>query len=47
MSDYYQFDELLATEEKKLRIKIRQFMEKEVAPIIPKVRQLAVLYTYI
>ncbi|XP_066392541.1 acyl-coenzyme A oxidase 4, peroxisomal-like [Miscanthus floridulus] len=36
VSDYYQFDELLATEEKKLRIKIRQFMEKEVAPIIPK-----------
>ncbi|XP_066396267.1 acyl-coenzyme A oxidase 4, peroxisomal-like [Miscanthus floridulus] len=36
VSDYYRLDELLTTEEKKLRVKIRQFMEKEVAPIIIK-----------
>uniref|UniRef100_A0A0E0MEX5 Acyl-CoA dehydrogenase/oxidase N-terminal domain-containing protein n=1 Tax=Oryza punctata TaxID=4537 RepID=A0A0E0MEX5_ORYPU len=35
-SNYYQLDELLTEEEKDLQIKIRQFMEKEVAPIIPK-----------
>ncbi|CAD6224502.1 unnamed protein product [Miscanthus lutarioriparius] len=35
VSDYYRLDELLTTE-KKLRVKIRQFMEKEVAPIITK-----------
>ena len=37
VSDYYQLDELLTPEEKSLRIKIRRFMENEVAPIIPKV----------
>ncbi|KAG2612228.1 acyl-coenzyme A oxidase 4, peroxisomal-like isoform X2 [Panicum virgatum] len=36
VSDYYQLDELLTPEEKSLRIKIRRFMENEVAPIIPK-----------
>ncbi|OEL23974.1 Acyl-coenzyme A oxidase 4, peroxisomal [Dichanthelium oligosanthes] len=35
-SEYYQLDELLTPEENNLRIKIRQFMENEVAPIIPK-----------
>jgi len=37
VSDYYQLDELLTPEEKNLRINIRQFMENEVAPIVPKV----------
>ncbi|CAD6264285.1 unnamed protein product [Miscanthus lutarioriparius] len=36
VSDYYQLDELLTPEEKNLRINIRQFMENEVAPIVPK-----------
>ncbi|XP_072979879.1 acyl-coenzyme A oxidase 4, peroxisomal-like [Typha angustifolia] len=33
-SDYYQFDDLLSTGEKALRKKVREFMEKEVAPIM-------------
>lgn len=36
-SDYYQFDDLLTLEEQALRIKVRQCMEKEVAPITAKV----------
>lgn len=35
-SDYYRLDELLTKDEKSLRVKVRQFMEKEVAPIVPK-----------
>jgi acyl-CoA oxidase len=35
-SNYYQLDELLTEEEKDLQMNVRQFMEKEVAPIIPK-----------
>ncbi|KAL6604052.1 hypothetical protein ACP70R_044413 [Stipagrostis hirtigluma subsp. patula] len=33
-SDYYQLDELLTEHENEWRAKVRQFMEKEVAPII-------------
>uniref|UniRef100_A0A1D1XDJ9 Acyl-coenzyme A oxidase 4, peroxisomal n=1 Tax=Anthurium amnicola TaxID=1678845 RepID=A0A1D1XDJ9_9ARAE len=33
-SDYYQFDDLLNPEEKALRRKVRELMEKEVAPIM-------------
>ncbi|KAL6604051.1 hypothetical protein ACP70R_044412 [Stipagrostis hirtigluma subsp. patula] len=33
-SDYYQLDELLTEHEKECQAKVRQFMEKEVAPII-------------
>ncbi|GJM99137.1 hypothetical protein PR202_ga16213 [Eleusine coracana subsp. coracana] len=35
-SDYYRLDELLTKEEKDLRVKIRQFMEKEAAPVVSK-----------
>uniref|UniRef100_A0A0E0LVQ7 Uncharacterized protein n=1 Tax=Oryza punctata TaxID=4537 RepID=A0A0E0LVQ7_ORYPU len=35
-SNYYQLDEPLTEEEKDLQMNVRQFMEKEVAPIIPK-----------
>ncbi|MBA0579567.1 hypothetical protein Gorai_021820, partial [Gossypium raimondii] len=34
VSDYYRFDDLLSPEEKTLRMKVREFMEKEVAPIM-------------
>ncbi|KAE8684782.1 Acyl-coenzyme A oxidase 4, peroxisomal [Hibiscus syriacus] len=34
VSDYYQFDDLLSTEEQMLRKKVRAFMENEVAPIM-------------
>ncbi|XP_020585842.1 acyl-coenzyme A oxidase 4, peroxisomal-like [Phalaenopsis equestris] len=34
--DYYQFNDLLNHEEKSLRIKVREVMEKEVAPIIAR-----------
>ncbi|KAJ3693818.1 hypothetical protein LUZ60_009298 [Juncus effusus] len=34
VSDYYQFDDLLSTEEKNIRKKVRAVMEKEVAPIM-------------
>ncbi|XP_042514753.1 acyl-coenzyme A oxidase 4, peroxisomal isoform X2 [Macadamia integrifolia] len=33
-SDYYQFDDLLTHEERAFRIKVREVMEKEVAPIM-------------
>ncbi|KAF3448175.1 hypothetical protein FNV43_RR08886 [Rhamnella rubrinervis] len=33
-SDYYQIDDLLTTEEKALRMKVRECMEKDVAPIM-------------
>ncbi|KAJ4979797.1 hypothetical protein NE237_010577 [Protea cynaroides] len=33
-SDYYQFDDLLTLEERAVRIKVREVMEKEVAPIM-------------
>lgn len=36
-SDYYQFDDLLNPEEKALRRKVREVMEKEIAPIMSKV----------
>ncbi|PON92218.1 Acyl-CoA oxidase [Trema orientale] len=35
-SDYYVFDDLLTHEEKSLRIKVRECVEKEVAPIMAK-----------
>ncbi|GER57456.1 acyl-CoA dehydrogenase [Striga asiatica] len=36
VSDYYQFDDLLTPEEKAVRKKVRECMEKEVAPIMAK-----------
>ncbi|XP_060674212.1 acyl-coenzyme A oxidase 4, peroxisomal isoform X1 [Ziziphus jujuba] len=33
-SDYYQFDDLLTPEEKDVRLRVRECMEKEVAPIM-------------
>ncbi|XP_065853956.1 acyl-coenzyme A oxidase 4, peroxisomal isoform X2 [Euphorbia lathyris] len=33
-SDYFQFDDLLTPEERAIRIKVRQCMEKEVAPVM-------------
>lgn len=36
-SDYYQFDELLTDEEKATRQRVRECMEKHVAPIMAKV----------
>ncbi|KAF8396951.1 hypothetical protein HHK36_018587 [Tetracentron sinense] len=33
-SDYYQFDDLLTPEEQALRVKVREVMEKEIAPIM-------------
>ncbi|CAA6654749.1 unnamed protein product [Spirodela intermedia] len=35
-SDYYQFDDLLNPEEKAVRRKVREVMEKEIAPIMSK-----------
>ncbi|KAI3474748.1 hypothetical protein Pfo_029933 [Paulownia fortunei] len=37
VSDYYQFDDLLTPEEQAVRMKVRECMEKEVAPIMAKV----------
>ncbi|OVA02713.1 Acyl-CoA oxidase/dehydrogenase [Macleaya cordata] len=34
VSDYYQFDDLLTPEEQALRRKIREVMEKEIAPVV-------------
>jgi len=34
VSDYYQFDDLLTTEERSIRKKVRSIMEKEIAPIM-------------
>ncbi|PIN19876.1 Acyl-CoA oxidase [Handroanthus impetiginosus] len=36
VSDYYQFDDLLTPEEQAVRNKVRECMEKEVAPIMAK-----------
>lgn len=36
-SDYYQFDDLLTPEEQAIRMKVRECMEKEVAPVMTKV----------
>ncbi|KAF5206777.1 Acyl-coa dehydrogenase protein, partial [Thalictrum thalictroides] len=33
-SDYYQFDDLLTSEEQNLRRRVRAIMEKEIAPIM-------------
>ncbi|GLT92709.1 hypothetical protein SLE2022_105340 [Rubroshorea leprosula] len=35
-SDYFQFDDLLSPEEQAVRLKVRECMEKEVAPIMTK-----------
>ncbi|KAK2656465.1 hypothetical protein Ddye_009517 [Dipteronia dyeriana] len=35
-SDYYQFDDLLTSEERVVRLKVRECMEKEIAPIMTK-----------
>lgn len=37
-SDYYQSDDLLTPEEQALRRKIREVMEKEIAPVVTEVR---------
>lgn len=37
VSDFYQFNDLLTPEEQALRKKVRQCVEKEVAPIMTKV----------
>ena len=37
VSDYYQLDELLTTEEKDVRARVREAAEKHIAPIIAKV----------
>lgn len=37
VSDYYQFDDLLTAEEQDVRKRVRECMEKEVAPIMTKV----------
>ncbi|GFQ08509.1 acyl-coenzyme a oxidase 4 peroxisomal, partial [Phtheirospermum japonicum] len=36
VSDYYQLDDLLTPEEQAVRLKVRECMEKEVAPIMTK-----------
>lgn len=36
-SDYYQFDDLLTSEEQAVRMKVRECMEKEIAPIMVEV----------
>ncbi|KAL3618657.1 Acyl-coenzyme A oxidase 4, peroxisomal [Castilleja foliolosa] len=36
VSDYYQFDDLLTPEEQAVRLKVRECMEKDVAPIMTK-----------
>lgn len=36
-SDYYQFADLLTPEEQAIRMKVRECMEKEIAPIMTKV----------
>lgn len=36
-SDYYHFDDLLTPEEQAVRKRVREFMEKEVAPIMTQV----------
>lgn len=36
-SDYYQFDDLLSAEERSLRKKVREVMQREVAPIMAEV----------
>ncbi|KAL7247880.1 hypothetical protein ACSBR2_002729 [Camellia fascicularis] len=35
-SDYFQFDDLLTPEEQSIRMKVREYMEKEIAPIMVK-----------
>ena len=37
VSDYFKFDELLSSEEQALRLRVRQVMEKHVAPIAAEV----------
>jgi acyl-CoA oxidase len=37
VSDYYQFDDLLTSEECSIRKKVRGIMEKEIAPIMAEV----------
>lgn len=46
VSDYYQFDELLTPEEQALRKKIRECMEKEVAPIMAKVFTITKIFIF-
>lgn len=42
-SDYYQLDDLLTLEEQAIRMKVREFVEKEVAPIMAGVFSLSLL----
>ena len=44
VSDYYQLDELLTTEEKDVRARVREFAEKHIAPIIAKVIEIPQLF---
>ena len=37
VSDYYQFDDLLTSEDRSIRKKVRGIMEKEIAPIMAEV----------
>eukprot|EP00850_Spirogloea_muscicola_P025812 SM004380S16076 [mRNA] locus=s4380:278:949:- [translate_table: standard] len=38
ISDFYKLDEMLKPEERAIRLRVRAFMEKEVAPIMAEVR---------
>eukprot|EP00850_Spirogloea_muscicola_P025929 SM004858S16943 [mRNA] locus=s4858:288:1016:- [translate_table: standard] len=38
VSDFYKLDEMLKPEERAIRLRVRSFMEKEVAPIMAEVR---------
>jgi len=37
VSDYYQFDDLLTSEDRSIRKKVRSIMEKDIAPIMAEV----------
>ena len=45
-SDYYHFIELLTPEEQAVRKRVREFMEKEVAPIMTEVCLSLCLFVY-
>ena len=45
-SDYYHFSELLTPEEQAVRKRVREFMEKEVAPIMTEVCLSSCLFVY-
>lgn len=45
-SDYYQLDDLLTPEEQATRRKVREAMEKEVAPIMAEVSVYQLIYIF-